>query len=109
MNNQRQVNCSFVYVPIFVFIIKPFLNEPSEIELAERMVPIQFYTSPLQGIGMTISILMIMIGKPLFSFILLLSQLNQLLISRYYFFLLLKCVEIHFNELLLDAKIMFNV
>lgn len=38
------------------------------------MLPIPFYTSPLQGIGLTLSFLMITVGKPVYSFIPLLSQ-----------------------------------
>lgn len=68
---------SLVVIPGKSFICRSFLSNPIEIQLAEKMVPIPFYTSPLQGIGVTLSILMIVIGKPLFSF---LPQFVQMII-----------------------------
>lgn len=41
------------------------------------MFPIPFYTSPLQGINISVSILMIVVGKPLFAFI---PQMVQMII-----------------------------
>ena len=68
---------SIVVIPGKSFICKSFLADPMELELANKMIPIPFYTSPLQGIGVTLSMLMIIVGKPLFSFI---PQIVQMLI-----------------------------
>lgn len=73
-NSVLSMTVSLIVIPGKSFICKSFLNDQAEIELAEKMVPIPFYTSPLQAIGLTISMLMITIGKPLFSFIPMLSQ-----------------------------------
>lgn len=73
-NGLLSLSVSLIVIPGKSFICKSFLNDPIEIELAEKMLPIPFYTSPLQGIGLTLSILMITVGKPIYSFIPLLSQ-----------------------------------
>ena len=68
---------SFIIITNKSMICQSFLDIELEIKLAERMIPIPFYTSPLVGISMTISFLMIIIGKPLFAF---LPQLIQMVI-----------------------------
>lgn len=50
-------------------ICRAFLDNEVEIKLAEKMIPIPFYTTTLQGVSGTMSILMIVIGKPIFAFI----------------------------------------
>lgn len=76
-NGSLTLIVSLVVIPGKSFICCSFLNDETEIELAEKMVPIPFYTSPLQGIGITLSMLMIVVGKPLYSFI---PQLVQMII-----------------------------
>ena len=60
---------SFLIIFKKSMICKAFLDVEMEIKLAEKMIPIPFYTAPIIGISMTISFLMIVIGKPIFSFI----------------------------------------
>lgn len=68
---------SLVVIPAKSVICRSFLNDPVEIQLAEKMVHVPFITSPLQGIGITVSMLMIVVGKPIFSFI---PQVVQMII-----------------------------
>lgn len=68
---------SLVVIPGKSLICNSFLTDPSALELAYKMLPIPFYTSPLQGIGVTLSMLMIIVGHPLFSFI---PQVAQMII-----------------------------
>lgn len=68
---------SCIVIPGKSFICRSFLHNEKEIKLAEKMFPVPFYTSPLQGIGISVSMLMIVIGKPLFSFI---PQMIQMII-----------------------------
>lgn len=68
---------SVIVIPGKSVICRSFLSNKTEIELAEKMVPIPFYTSPLQGICLSLSMLMIVVGKPLFSFI---PQVVQMII-----------------------------
>lgn len=77
INGSLTLIVSFVAIFGKSFICRSFLNDDKEIELAEKMVPIPFFTSPLQGIGITLSMLMIVVGKPLFSFI---PQVVQMII-----------------------------
>lgn len=60
---------SFIIVMKKSMICNTFLENELEIKLAERMIPIPFYTAPLVGISMTIAFLNIVIGKPIFAFI----------------------------------------
>lgn len=64
---------TFIISSLIIFnktaICKAFLDNNDEIKLAEKMIPIPFYTATLQGISMPISLLMIIVGKPLLAFI----------------------------------------
>lgn len=77
------ISTSLTLVVSLIIIIKKepicsaFLDGPLNIKLATHMIPIPFYTTPLCGISITISFLMIVIGKPIFSFI---PQAIQMLI-----------------------------
>ena len=50
-------------------ISKLFLNEEKEINLSAKVLPIPFYTTTIYGICIKISMLIVVVGKPLFSFI----------------------------------------
>ena len=58
-------------------IAKMFLEGELEREFAKKILPAPFYTSVLQGISLLLSMLMVVIGKPIFAF---LPQLMQILI-----------------------------
>lgn len=68
---------SFIIIRNKTMISEAFLDIELEIKLAERMIPIPFYTAPLVGFSMTIAFLMIIIGKPIFAFF---PQLIQMVI-----------------------------
>lgn len=50
-------------------ILKIFLHTQKEIDLGMKMLPIPFYTCPLQGFCVCVSMMMIVVGKPIMSFI----------------------------------------
>ncbi|OHS95083.1 hypothetical protein TRFO_38729 [Tritrichomonas foetus] len=68
---------SVTVIPGKTVIAKAFLDDAKEIEIAEKLLPIPFYTSPLNGITVLLSMTMIVVGKPLLAFI---PQLLQVLI-----------------------------
>lgn len=76
-NGSLTLLVSLVAIPGKSFICRSFLNDQVEIDLGEKMFPIPFYTSLVQGVNITISILMIVVEKPLFSF---LPQIIQMII-----------------------------
>lgn len=74
--------CTFIISASIILnksaICKAFLNNDDEIKLAEKMIPIPFYTVTLQGISTPIALLMIIIGKPILAFISSLVQMGIL-------------------------------
>ena len=59
------------------WISRLFLNDENEINLSAKELPIPFYTTTIYGICIKISMLIVVVGKPLFSFI---PQVVQLLV-----------------------------
>ncbi|OHT12268.1 hypothetical protein TRFO_17946 [Tritrichomonas foetus] len=75
---------TFIWTPVVVrnprTVASLFLDDNNELQLAEQLLPIPFYTISLSGIGLVIVMTQLVAGKPIFA---LLPSLFQLLIQSF--------------------------